>query len=121
MNDYQIIEYLQQYGLSNGTSLGHHSGTMDLIADRFVELLNKSDRQRIEIKRLNKKVEELSEVLSDSIKIKVKEIKSEAIKEFMDSLKAKAQNATTWTGIEPVVTISDIEDTAKEMVGDEVV
>ena len=40
--------------------------------------------------------------------------KSEAIKEFMDSLKAKAQNANTWTGIEPVVTISDIEDTAKK-------
>ena len=86
MNDYQMVEYLQQYGLSNGTSLGHHSGTMDLIADRFVELLNKSDRQRIEIKRLNKKVEELSEVLSDSIKIKVKEIKSDAIKEFADGL-----------------------------------
>ena len=43
--------------------------------------------------------------------------KSEAIKEFMDSLKAKAQNANTWTGIEPVVTISDIEDTAKALVG----
>ena len=48
-------------------------------------------------------------------------IKSDAIKEFADGLKAKAQNATTWTGIEPVVTISDIEDTAKKMVGDEVV
>lgn len=47
--------------------------------------------------------------------------KAEAIKEFADGLKAKAQNATTWTGIEPVVTISDIEDTAKKMVGDEVV
>lgn len=47
--------------------------------------------------------------------------KSEAIKEFAERLNAKAQNANTWTGIEPVVTISDIEDTAKEMVGDEVV
>ena len=45
--------------------------------------------------------------------------KSEAIKEFMDSLKAKAQNATTWTGIEPVVTISDIEDTAKDLLIDD--
>ena len=41
--------------------------------------------------------------------------KSEAIKEFADGLKAKAQNATTWTGIEPVVTISDIDDTAKDL------
>ena len=47
--------------------------------------------------------------------------KNEAIKEFAERLNAKAQNADTWTGIEPVVTISDIKDTAKEMVGDEVV
>lgn len=47
----------------------------------------------------------------------IENAKSEAIKEFMDSLKAKTQNATTWTGIEPVVTISDIEDTAKALVG----
>lgn len=48
----------------------------------------------------------------------IENAKSEAIKEFMDSLKAKAQNATTWTGIEPVVTISDIEDTAKALGGE---
>ena len=83
-------------------------------------LLNSLDlinHQKAEIEKLNKKVEELSEVLSGSINIKVKEIKSDAIKEFADGLKAKAQNATTWTGIEPVVTISDIKDTAKALVG----
>lgn len=49
----------------------------------------------------------------------IENAKSEAIKEFMDSLKAKAQNANTWTGIEPVVTISDIEDTAKDLLIDD--
>ena len=114
MTDYQMVEYLQQYGLSNGTSLGHHSGTMDLIADRFVELLNKNDRQRIEIKRLNKKVEELSEVLSDSIKIRVSEIKSEAIKEFAEKLKGKALTKYDYTDC---IDIDEIDNLVKEMVG----
>ena len=42
-----------------------------------------------ENKRLNKKVEELSEVLSEHIKINVQEIKSEGIKEFAERLKGK--------------------------------
>lgn len=52
-------------------------------------LLNLINSQQAKIKGLNKKVEELSEVLSDHIKIRVKEIKSEAIKEFAERLKGK--------------------------------
>ena len=44
-------------------------------------------RQQAEIERLQKKVEELSEVLSDSIRIRYKEAKSEAVKEFAERLK----------------------------------
>ena len=43
--------------------------------------------QQAEIERLKKKVEELSEVLSDSIRIRYKEAQSEAIKEFAEMLK----------------------------------
>lgn len=101
MNDYQMVEYLQKFGLSNGTTLGHHSGAMDLIADRqqaeierlekheLSEALNYINQLETENKRLNKKVEELSEVLSDSIKIKATEIKSEAIKEFAERFKTE--------------------------------
>lgn len=55
----------------------------------MINALNYINELETENKRLNKKVEELSEVLSDSIKIKVKEIKSEAIKEFAEKLKAE--------------------------------
>ncbi len=115
MNDYQIVEYLQSCGLSNGTSLGHHSGSMDFIADRFVEVLNQNERRRIEIIILNKKVEELSEVLSDSIKIKAKEIKSEAIKEFVERLKKAKKNSTMDSRI---CTVEMIDNLVKEMVGE---
>jgi hypothetical protein len=44
------------------------------------------NRQKAEINKLNKKIEEFSEVLLDSIKIKAKEIKAEAIKEFAEAI-----------------------------------
>ena len=46
------------------------------------------NRQQAEIEQLKKKVEELSEVLSDSIRIKYKEVQSEAIEEFAEKVKA---------------------------------
>lgn len=63
--------------------------------------------------RLNKKVEELSEVLSDSIKIKVKEIKSEAIKEFARKLKCGVPQEAG------VIRCKDVDNLVKEMVGDD--
>lgn len=47
-------------------------------------------RQQAEIEGLHKKVDELSEVLSDSIRIRYKEAKSEAIKEFAERLKRES-------------------------------
>ena len=44
-------------------------------------------RQQAEIERLKKKVEELSEVLSDSIRIRYKEVQSEAYQECLAKVK----------------------------------
>lgn len=102
MNDYQMVEYLQKFGLSSGTTLGHHSGAMDLIADRFVELLNKIDRQQAKIEVLtmdnnqlqsdivnaNCNYEEIKEdckMLKQALAQKVvSKIKSETLEEFKD-------------------------------------
>ena len=73
--------------------------------------------QKVEIEKLNKKVEELSEVLSDTIRIRYAEAKSEAIKEFAERLKEistqKFWETDTYVGVE------QIDDLVKEMVGEE--
>lgn len=53
----------------------------------YTALFDLINRQKAEIERLNKKVEELSDVLSDTIKIRYAEAKSEAYKEFAERLK----------------------------------
>jgi hypothetical protein len=72
------------------------------------------------INRQQAKIEELSEVLSDHIKIRVKEIKSEAIKEFAERVKENAIQI----GYDPVygaqiyVSVDNIDNLVKEMVGE---
>lgn len=55
-----------------------------------LDLIN---RYKAENKRLNKKVEELSEVLSDTIRIRYEEAKAEAYKEFAKKIKEEIENA----------------------------
>lgn len=72
-------------------------GALDLIKRQQAQLADERakieicaeviKRQDTEIERLKKKVEELSDVLSDSIRIRYKEAQSEAIKEFAERLK----------------------------------
>ena len=59
-------------------------GNRNYDTDIVLDLIN---RQKAEIERLNKKVEELSDVLSDTIKIRYAEAKAEAYKEFAEHLK----------------------------------
>ena len=61
-----------------------HRGNKNYNTDLVLDLIN---RQQADIERLQKKVEELSEVLSDSIRIRYKEAKSEAVKEFAERVK----------------------------------
>lgn len=59
-------------------------GNRNYNTDIVLDLIN---RQKAEIERLNKKVEELSNVLSDTIKIQYAEAKAEAYKDFAEHLK----------------------------------
>lgn len=82
------------------------------------------DYQKAEIERLQKKVDELAEVLSDAIKIRYKEAKSEAIKEFAERLKQTITNEiNTYYNSNgggyylAEDTIEDIDNLVKEMAG----
>lgn len=82
------------------------------------------DYKKAEIERLQKKVDELAEVLSDAIKIRYKEAKSEAIKEFAKKLKETITNAiNTYYNSNgggyylAEDTIEDIDNLVKEMAG----
>lgn len=81
MTDEEIVKDLTELSLYTG------------LQEKYVQALNAAldliNRQKTEIERLNKKVEELSEVLSDSIRIRYAEAKSEAIKEFTERLEEK--------------------------------
>lgn len=76
--------------------------------------LNLINRQKTEIERLNKKVGELSDVLSDTIRIRYAEAKSEAYKEFAEKLKEEALPKCDW---DDCVDVEDIDKLLKEMIG----
>ena len=80
-------------------------------------LFDKAEELKAEVERSKKKVEELSEVLSDSIRIRYKECKSEAIKEFADRLKDSFFD----NGYESPDVDFDyfVDNLLKEMVGEE--
>lgn len=81
--------------------------------------------QKAEIERLQKKVEELSEVLSDSIRIRYKEAKSEAVKEFANRLKEVSSEMVmmcdngTPISISYSISSKKLDSILKEMVGNE--
>lgn len=89
---------------------------MKLLEDSL-DLIN---RQQAENERLQKKVEELSEVLSESIRIRYKEAKSEAVKEFTKRLKEKSFKTIRNYGLtKDVVEVCDIDNLVKEMEGED--
>ena len=128
MTDYGMIKYLRTKGLGNGASSGSHSGTMDLIADRFIELLAENNRQQAEIERLKlittknpycvrigtadifiASHEEYEKLLA--------KIQSEAVKEFAERLKeSKRQYEGTLAG--RTFTMTELDNLVKEMVGE---
>lgn len=85
-----------------------YTATLDLIK-----------RQKAEIEKLNKKVEELSDVLSDTIKIRYSEAKVEAYKEFAERLKRSTVMAVMGNKIYAVTTSKGVDNLLKEMVGEE--
>lgn len=85
-----------------------YTATLDLIK-----------RQKAEIEKLNKKVEELSDVLSDTIKIRYAEAKVEAYKEFAERLKRSTVMAVMGNKIYAVATSKGVDNLLKEMVGEQ--
>lgn len=88
----------------NCSSFELHRYALDLI-----------NRQKSEIERLNKKVEELSDVLSDTIRIRYAEAKTEAYKEFAEKLKENAMTKFDWNDY---IDIEEVDNILKEMMGD---
>lgn len=86
-----------------------------ILTERVLDLIN---RQKSEIERLNKKVEELSDVLSDTIRIRYAEAKIEAYKEFAERLKQSTVTAVIGNEIYAVATSKGVDNILKEMMGD---
>lgn len=89
-----------------------------------LDLINRQKAELADNERLNKKVDKLSEVLSDTIKIRYKKAKVEAYKEFAEKLKLHSyiMSDESQTGIinrYSVVTVNQIDNLLKEMVGEE--
>lgn len=77
------------------------------------------NHQQAEIERKDKKIEELSEVLSDTVRIRYAEAKAEAIKEFAERLKEESN----FIGLDgrkrlDLVTTKTIDNLVKEMIGE---
>lgn len=104
LTDEEIIKRLERC-----VKRGNRNYNTDIVLD----LIN---RQKAEIERLNKKVEELSEVLSDTIRIRYAEAKAEAYKEFAERM--KIHSCRLKDGHDVVDTIC-IDNFLKEMVGEE--
>ena len=129
MTDKEIIKTLTKAVFIGDSPIGKAFGTI-IDKQTVKETIDFINRQKAEIERLETVLSEKLFCITqlkgenfaltnerDAYKNLLKNAKTEAVKEFAERLNAKAQNATTWTGIEPVVTISDIKDTAKALVG----
>ena len=83
MTDNEIIKaYEEEIQKPQNFCVGTFWNTLDLIN----RLMKENNRQKAKIKRLQNKVEELSEVLSDTIRIRYAEAKAEARKEVIEKL-----------------------------------
>ena len=107
--DEEIIKGLNQ--------LAQYTGLQEKYIQKLNAALDLINRQKVEIEELNKKVEELSEVLSDTIRIRYAEAKSEAIKEFAERLKKMSIQGFWET--DAYVRVEQIDNLVKEMVGEE--
>ena len=81
----------------------------------YLDLIN---RQKAEIERLNKKVEELSDILSGTIRIRYAKAKAEAYKEFAEKLKDAAMSCLMGGKYYKIITTRCIDTLLKEMAGE---
>ena len=86
MTDNEIIKALEEHS-EKGWFDFIHSCSWECITNTLNSVVDLINRQKAEIERLQNKVEELAEVLSNSVRIRYAEVKAEAIKEFAERLK----------------------------------
>lgn len=94
MIDDEVIKVLRKCGLGTGSALEHHSGAVDIIADRFIELLQENDRQKAEIERLSDccaGMQNERDAYKDIVNEAVEEAGYEAIKKFTERLKEETK------------------------------
>lgn len=93
-----------------------YRGTRRYCANNLCEdALDFITRQKEEIERLKNKAEELSEVLSDTIRIRYAEAKAEAVKEFAMRLEEYSYESMGNYGISHmVVSVKDIDNLVKK-------
>lgn len=104
MTDSEIIKECRRKGLQNGSVLGFHSGFMDIVADRFEELMSENER----LKAVNDSFTDIGKLYS--------ELKAEAYKEFAEMFKKKlSQKYTTslWK-----VYCEEIDNLLEELIGE---
>ena len=104
--------------------LAQYTGLQEKYIQKLDAALDLIIYQKAVIEKLTKKVEELSEVLSDTIRIRYAEAKSEAIKEFAERLKEKISNCHIisdgeYCGFDCGDIYECIDNVLKEMVGEE--
>lgn len=124
MTDNEIVEALEACTTQDGSIPCYDcpcwcDDTQKCVGLSYTEIANLINRQKTEIERLNKKVEELSEVLSDTIRIRYTEVKAEAYKEFAERLKRSTVTAVIGNEIYAVATSKGVDNILKEMVGEE--
>lgn len=115
MTDNEIIKALECCNKDDCDNCPYKRNCKNVMCD-VLDLIN---RQQAENERLQKKVEELSEVLSESIRIRYKEAKSKAVKEFATRLEEYSYESMGNYGIiHMVVSVKDIDNLVKEMLGE---
>ena len=108
LTDNEIVKECRKKGLQNGSTLGFHSGFMDIIADRFEELIAEINRlknelhlkveyiheqvevideKKAEIERLKEEKDEYAYLYNKHINTAFSHIKAEAYKECIGKVK----------------------------------
>ena len=129
MTDEEIIEALDLCTQQNGSIPCYDCPRWDDDEQEckgidYTATLDLINRQKAVIEKLTKKVEELSEVLSDTIRIRYAEAKSEAYKEFAKRLKNKIKTECnpygkpTFDYDTSISIMRYIDNLVKEMIGD---
>lgn len=130
MTDKEIIKALTKAVFIGDSPIGKGFGTIvdKQLLSNTVDLIN---RQKAKIDRLETVLSEKLFCITqlkgenfaltnerDAYKNLLKNAKTEAVKECTELLIDKAEHIATWSDCELAITISEIKDTAKELVGE---